>query len=310
MKLITAILNAIMAFPVGDSILSNSYHCNYTNYQPQLITPETQENDHLFDLDLPMTMEEFHYGLKHNSVDIEHLYTSFEENDCEESSDCEMDKPNKLNEIDHYSTIPSIDDMEIQTENEAEVSDNNTQVHFYKMARGISIKQIWQEYKYGLNGGPSIESLNQKYGIKWRSTRNARDIYRCRYKIYRAISKLINSQGKTEDEAIDLIQSNPQLACELVQNTLHRNLKTVGQIWDEYKIGLNGKQSIENLDKEYGGSWRNSSSENSFYYKRKRIYDAIIKASKNGKSEHEAVKELENYRIRNNWTVSQLQMQL
>ena len=77
----------------------------------------------------------------------------------------------------------------------------------YTLARKLrTIKQIWQEYSVGINGQPSVKSLEEKYGTNWRNSDNEIKLYSYRNKIYRAIQKLI-AKGITEEEAIKELES-------------------------------------------------------------------------------------------------------
>ena len=91
---------------------------------------------------------------------------------------------------------------------------------------------------------------------------------------------------------------------------LSRGLKTIAQIWQEYKYGINGQPSIESLNKQYGSMWRADSRENKFYSLRNHIYKAILKSIQGGKSEHEAIQDLETMMVSKGLTLTMLQRSL
>ena len=65
----------------------------------------------------------------------------------------------------------------------------------------VTVHQCWLEYKYGINGGPSIISLEASYGRQW--IQNSADLsyYKRRKRIYDAITFLIN-KGAGEPDAV------------------------------------------------------------------------------------------------------------
>jgi Transcriptional activator of glycolytic enzymes len=52
--------------------------------------------------------------------------------------------------------------------------------------------------------------------------------------------------------------------------------KTVSDVWQEYKYGINGFQSIEFLDQKHGSTWRKLNTEAQMYARRKSIWNTII----------------------------------
>lgn len=67
-----------------------------------------------------------------------------------------------------------------------------------------NVRMIWEEYVRGIEGGPSIRQLEEKYGNKWRLTRN-RKTYSRRKRLYKFILQGIE-KGKTADEMIDALE--------------------------------------------------------------------------------------------------------
>lgn len=75
----------------------------------------------------------------------------------------------------------------------------------YKISKAPNnVKTIWDEYVYGINGNPSIRGLEEKYGNKWRLTKNRKTFSR-RKRLYKFILNGID-KGKTADEMIRLLE--------------------------------------------------------------------------------------------------------
>ena len=193
-----------------------------------------------------------------------------------------------------------------------------------------TVPEVWQEYKYGINGSQSIESLVKAYGRKWHPTKANELRYYRRKTLYDFLDKTINS-GKSEVESVNELEElresqNWSLSnLELNIPTLSideesgkpipstqdyrfvRNLTTVPQVWEEYKVGINGKPSVESLVQEFGIGWLSSSSERRYYYSRKKIYDYIMSPIHFPNTENFVVNKLEQLRLENHWTLSKLQ---
>ena len=194
-----------------------------------------------------------------------------------------------------------------------------------------TVPEVWNEYKYGINGNPSVESLVQNFTAKFFNSAGLRYHYYGRKNIYDYIAKAM-ANGALEEDAINSLeqlrldnnwnlgqlQSNiPSLeideatgklkVSEPIYNLL-RNLKTVNTVWQEYKYGINGNPSVESIVSEHGTKWLKSKANQVLYYRRKKIYDFIQSAIANGSTEAAVVKELENFRISKKWTLSQLQL--
>lgn len=64
----------------------------------------------------------------------------------------------------------------------------------YKMSRTLStVAGLWQEWKTGINGAPSVESLEARYGPKWRTSQAERKFYSRRKVIIEEITKRIGA---------------------------------------------------------------------------------------------------------------------
>jgi hypothetical protein len=76
---------------------------------------------------------------------------------------------------------------------------------------------------------------------------------------------------------------------------MNRQVNTVPELWKEWTVGLGpGNPSIRELERQYGPSWRTSSSAANFFSRRLRIINEIQRMiDVEGLSEDEAVNRLE-----------------
>lgn len=61
---------------------------------------------------------------------------------------------------------------------------------------------------------------------------------------------------------------------------LSRRIKTVRDVWKEYKVGLFGGPAVEDLEKNFGTGWRKDRTESRYFCRRKKIYDEVQKVSR------------------------------
>ena len=196
-----------------------------------------------------------------------------------------------------------------------------------------TVNQVWDEYSYGIDGNPSVKSLDEKYGGTWKITASERSLYYRRKVIIDSIKTLM-SQNITEPEAVNEVErireenfwTLGQLTTNLPSFDHHiqdghlvllhnsdfgsykqcRNLATVRQVWDEYTIGVYGGPSIQSLDEKYGSAWRATIIDENFYAGRTKIYSLIKELIEKGKTPEEAVAEVEEFRLKNNWSLTSL----
>ena len=67
-----------------------------------------------------------------------------------------------------------------------------------------NVRTIWEEYVYGIGGSPSIRGLEEKYGNKWRLTKNRKTFSR-RKRLYKFILGGID-RGKTAEEMVRALE--------------------------------------------------------------------------------------------------------
>jgi len=89
--------------------------------------------------------------------------------------------------------------------------------------------------------------------------------------------------------------TTPPIAPPPSLHRMSRELRTVRQLWDEWFTGLNGRPSIDQLNKEWGSRWRTDSKEMNFYSRRKVIIDEIFQRTVAGNWQA-AVAEVESLR--------------
>ena len=76
----------------------------------------------------------------------------------------------------------------------------------YKMSRhSKTVNQLWIEWKYGIGNNPSIQRLENDYGIAWRSSAAETKYFNRRRIIINKIESLIES-GMSEREAIETVE--------------------------------------------------------------------------------------------------------
>lgn len=76
----------------------------------------------------------------------------------------------------------------------APVPSNND--YTYRMSPQVkTIPDLWQEWTVGFGGGPSVESLNTRFGCKWRKSVAHRQWYSRRRRLIRVIQDRISNGG-------------------------------------------------------------------------------------------------------------------
>ncbi|CAD1782121.1 similar to Saccharomyces cerevisiae YMR172W HOT1 Transcription factor required for the transient induction of glycerol biosynthetic genes GPD1 and GPP2 in response to high osmolarity [Maudiozyma barnettii] len=83
-------------------------------------------------------------------------------------------------------------------------TDINSEINYTLIKAPNNVRTIWEEYVYGIDGNPSIRGLEEKYGNKWRLTKNRKTFSR-RKRLYKFILNGID-KGKTADEMMKTLE--------------------------------------------------------------------------------------------------------
>jgi len=96
-----------------------------------------------------------------------------------------------------------------------------------------TVEALWREWTVGLQGHPSIEVLDRKWGNHWRAGRQSElQWYSLRLEVIREIRRLAQAQGTGEDAAMWQVGLQQQQArCSLDQfcKLLRASRKARGQ---------------------------------------------------------------------------------
>ncbi|KAK9380523.1 transcriptional activator of glycolytic enzymes-domain-containing protein [Kockiozyma suomiensis] len=73
----------------------------------------------------------------------------------------------------------------------------------YRMSREVTtVPELWQEWMHGLNGGPKVRELEEKYGTRWRSSSAERKFFCLRKVILDYIHRIGEIQGISREDAV------------------------------------------------------------------------------------------------------------
>jgi hypothetical protein len=104
-----------------------------------------------------------------------------------------------------FQDKPMIEEEEEEEEEAAAAPPNN---EFYRMSRNITtVPLLWQEWTSGINGGPSIRTLEASYGTRWRREQADRKFYADRKLIINAINDLAADGNMSEAEAVSRVEA-------------------------------------------------------------------------------------------------------
>lgn len=110
-----------------------------------------------------------------------------------------------------------------------------------------------------------------------------------------AISESYRRQKSNQNDGESSNSLKRSNASDCPQYKLEKGARNVGEIWQEYEYGVNGKPPLKELEEKYAAKWRNDTESRTFV-RRKKIYSAIEKGLSLGLSEKQVVDELENLR--------------
>lgn len=101
---------------------------------------------------------------------------------------------------------------------------------------------------------------------------------------------------KNNDETDDGQKSN------LFEFAMSSAVTSVGRLWDEFKIGINGKPAVEEVERSIGTAWRKCDSKKQWFLRRRKIIKKVEELS-NEFGKEKAIELLEEFRGVNslNW---------
>jgi len=69
----------------------------------------------------------------------------------------------------------------------------------------MSVPMLWMEYSVGINGLPSIRSMEDRFQSKWRASASDRKFWSKRKDIYKKVEAMI-TEGMTTEEAVNTLE--------------------------------------------------------------------------------------------------------
>jgi Transcriptional activator of glycolytic enzymes/Centromere DNA-binding protein complex CBF3 subunit, domain 2 len=104
----------------------------------------------------------------------------------------------------------------------------------HRMCRAVrSVKALWQEWTVGLQGNPSIETLDRKWGNQWRAGRQSElQWYSLRLEVIKEIRRIAQAHRTSEEAAMQQVNlQQQQTKCSLDQfcKQLRASRKTRGK---------------------------------------------------------------------------------
>jgi hypothetical protein len=102
----------------------------------------------------------------------------------------------------------------------------------YQLNRQIStIPQLWQEWTSGLGSGPSVLSLDSRYGTKWRSQSKETKMYSRRKRVIDGVKGVATRIGISWDASVIL--------CETKRLGKGKSIAWLGEAKNDYKSFFN-----------------------------------------------------------------------
>jgi len=104
----------------------------------------------------------------------------------------------------------------------------------YQLQRSFTtVVEVWNEYKHGYNGGPSICQMNEVYQAKWRKTDKERKYYSNRNIFYSFIEAHIEEgrSGREVAEALDLLKIGEDLTLDRLCKLLNQERHNI--VWED-----------------------------------------------------------------------------
>ncbi|KAJ8099318.1 transcriptional activator of glycolytic enzymes-domain-containing protein [Lipomyces tetrasporus] len=77
----------------------------------------------------------------------------------------------------------------------------------YRMSRDVStVPDLWEEWDRGLNGGPIVRELEEKYGTRWRQNSAERKFFCLRKVIIDYVMRICGREGISIEEAVNRVE--------------------------------------------------------------------------------------------------------
>lgn len=101
----------------------------------------------------------------------------------------------------------------------------------YRMSRAVkTVRDLWREWTIGLQGGPSIVALDNRWGSRWRAGRQAEvQWYSLRLEVIREIRRVARARRISEESAMYFVgaeQRHSNCSLDLYCKRLRANRKT------------------------------------------------------------------------------------
>jgi hypothetical protein len=75
----------------------------------------------------------------------------------------------------------------------------------YALFQAQTVRDAWREWREGINSGPSLAELEERWGSRWRP-KPAQKIAFCRRKVLINRILQLTTEGITEDEAVEELE--------------------------------------------------------------------------------------------------------
>ena len=82
---------------------------------------------------------------------------------------------------------------------------DNAEPPVYALFQAQTVRDVWREWREGINSGPSLAQLEERWGSRWRP-KPAQKIAFCRRKVLINRILQLTTQGKSEDEAVEELE--------------------------------------------------------------------------------------------------------
>ncbi|SCV35981.1 uncharacterized protein FFB14_05836 [Fusarium fujikuroi] len=96
---------------------------------------------------------------------------------------------------------------------------------YHRMPKSVAL--VWQEWKHGSNGNPSIQSLEEKYSTRWRmgtlqERKYASNYVGVRQKVVRKVEEMCEQKGLTPEKACEVLDRRVDGRMQLLMTALRK----------------------------------------------------------------------------------------